>query len=167
MPHDDIAQLLTRQVSLPVLFSQAMSVAAEGADLIVTAAPADARLTERAAGCGVPAVSIPASTRPGRLDAPLAQALAALFTAGAVTDLMPFLAPARAPGSAIPDTLASKTVPRMRDAEPEASRTPGHGGGTDGGTDGGTADRSAQLPGQGAGLLPVRPQRHPGGTVGG
>ncbi len=129
MPQDDIARQLTQMVSLPVLFSQAMSAAAEGADLIVAAAPPDAVLTGQAAGYGVPAVSIPASTRPGHIDATLAQALAALFTAGAVTDLTPFLAPARPLGTAPWDTLASKTVPRMRMAEPDAPQAAGAGNG--------------------------------------
>ena len=129
MPQDDIARQLTQMVSLPVLFSQAMSAAAEGADLIVAAAPPDAGLTGQAAGYGVPAVSIPASTRPGHIDATLAQALAALFTAGAVTDLTPFLAPARPLGTGPWDTLASKTVPRMRMAEPDAPPAAGAGNG--------------------------------------
>jgi enediyne polyketide synthase len=59
-PGDDIAELLTGQVSLPVLFAQAMMLAAEGADLIVTAGP-DASLAAAAAECGgVPVVAIPA-----------------------------------------------------------------------------------------------------------
>ena len=46
----------------------------------------------------------------------MAQAVAALFAAGAVTDLAPHLGQARATGSG--GTLASRTVPRMRTGEP-------------------------------------------------
>jgi 3-oxoacyl-(acyl-carrier-protein) synthase len=164
-PQDDIARLLTQIVSLPVLFSQAMSAAAKGADLIVAAAPPDAGLTGQAAGYGVPAVAIPASTRPGLMDAALAQALAALFTAGAVTDLTPYLAPARPLGSTPWDTLASKTVPRMRVAEPQAAPDAPQAAGAGNGVRERTAARSEKLAGQGPGLFPVRPQRHPGGAV--
>ena len=84
----------------------------------------------------MPAVPIPAALPPGNTDhagrpgAALAQALAALFTAGALTDLTPFLPAANAgeEGRAREggigggrelsgSTLASRTVPRMRAAE--------------------------------------------------
>jgi hypothetical protein len=85
----------------------------------------------RAAECGgVPAVPIPAALPPGNTDqagrpgAALTQALAALFTAGALTDLTPFLPTANAGEEGIGggretsgSTLASRTVPRMRAAE--------------------------------------------------
>jgi len=138
---DDIARLLARQVTRPVLFAQAMAEAATGADLIVTAGP-DAGLGARATECtGVPAVPIPAALpsghslpsgskdQRGRLGAALAHAIAALFAAGALTDLTPFLAAAGEGGrcggpSASGDTLASRPaagcVPRMRCAQ-EAS----------------------------------------------
>jgi enediyne polyketide synthase len=133
---DDIAELLARQVSLPVLFAQAMTQAARGADLIVVAGP-DARLAAVAAECsGVPAVAVPVAAPPGagvgvggvgvRTDAgatPSADAVAALFAAlfaaGAVTDLTPFLT---TPSSA--DVLASTSVPRMRTAERAAPLVP-------------------------------------------
>src|SRR5207248_3011379 len=91
---------LAGQVTRPVLFAQAMAQAAVGADLIVTAGlGSDAGLAARAAECGgVPAVPIPAVLPPGNKEQPgvaSAQAIAALFTAGALTDLTPFLA---APG---------------------------------------------------------------------
>jgi hypothetical protein len=138
---DDIARLLARQVTRPVLFAQAMAEAATGADLIVTAGP-DAGLGARATECtGVPAVPIPTALpsghslpsgskdQRGRLGAALAHAIAALFAAGALTDLTPFLAAAGEGGrcggpSASGDTLASRPaagcVPRMRCAQ-EAS----------------------------------------------
>jgi hypothetical protein len=101
-----------------------MTLAAEGADLIVTAGP-DAALAAAAAECGgVPAIAIPAPGPAGglvRADAhrqTLAKAIAALFAAGAITDLGPFLTSSRPAG-----TLASRTVPRMRDAEPPAPKT--------------------------------------------
>jgi len=135
---DDMARLLAGQVTRPVLFAQAMAQAAAGADLIMTAGLGpDAGLTARAAECGgVPAVPIPAALPPGNTDqrgrpgAALTQALAALFTAGALTDLTPFLPAANAgeEGRAREEgtgggrelsgsTLASRTVPRMRAGE--------------------------------------------------
>jgi acyl transferase domain-containing protein len=135
---DEMARLLAGQVTRPVLFAQAMAQAAAGADLIMTAGLGpDAGLTARAAECGgVPAVPIPAALPPGNTDqtgrpgAALTQALAALFTAGALTDLTPFLPAANAgeEGRAREggtgggremsgSTLASRTVPRMRAAE--------------------------------------------------
>ena len=94
-PEDDIARMLADQVTRPVLFAQAMTQATRGADLIVTAGP-DAALAARAAECsGVPAVSIPATPPDGLPGTSLIQAIAALFTAGALTDLTPFLGPAR------------------------------------------------------------------------
>jgi acyl transferase domain-containing protein len=139
-PEDDLAWLLATQVTRPVLFAQAMAQAAHAADLIVIAGP-DAGLADRAAECGgVPAVAIPASRgvlappgvpagdgrgprsgrpgagpgpgRPGPGQVALAEAIAALFVAGAITDLRPYLGPERAtaPGG----TLASRTVPRTR-----------------------------------------------------
>jgi hypothetical protein len=135
---DDMARLLAGQVTRPVLFAQAMAQAAADADLIMTAGPGpDAGLTARAAECGgVPAVPIPAALPAGNTDqrsrpgAALTQALAALFTAGALTDLTPFLPAANAgeEGRAREEgtgggrelsgsTLASRTVPRMRAAE--------------------------------------------------
>ncbi|HEY3650287.1 MAG TPA: acyltransferase domain-containing protein [Streptosporangiaceae bacterium] len=135
---DDMARLLAGQVTRPVLFAQAMAQAAAGADLIVTAGPgSDSGLTARAAACGgVPAVPIPAALPPGSTDqkgrpgAALTEALAALFTAGALTDLTPFL-PAASAGEErrarqggtrggremSGSTLAGRTVPRMRAAE--------------------------------------------------
>ena len=136
-PGDDIADLLARQLSLPVLFGQALAAAAEEggegerleeaggpggvqgsgeskrADLIVIVGPDDGLAAVAAGCCGVPAIALPA-TKHGTLDARsviTAQAVAALFAAGAVTDLTPFLA---GPGS----MLAAGTVPRMRDSEP-------------------------------------------------
>ncbi len=131
---DDIVSLLARQVSLPVRFSQAMSQAAEGADLIVTAGP-DAGLAAAAAECGgVPAVAIGV-----RGDASLAEAVAALFAAGAVTDLTPFLAGSGLASDA--DTLARQTVPQMRvPAVPS-------GGDADNGKGGRSAVRSGKLSG--------------------
>ncbi len=143
---DDLAWLLAAQVTRPVLFAQAMAQAAAAADLIVIAGP-DAGLAARAAECGgVPAVAIPAvrglprtpgvhgapginqagGFRPGPDQVALAQVVAALFAAGAITDLAPHLGPARAAGSG--GTLASRTVPRMRTAELTPARAPATGG---------------------------------------
>jgi hypothetical protein len=130
---------------MPVLFAQAMTQAAQGADLIVVAGP-DAGLAAAAAGCaGIPAIAIPALASAGLADAiPVggtgtgrtgtgstgtgdagavfpARTVAALFAAGAVSDLLPFLTTTRTA-----DTLASRTVPRMRNAEPAAPRHERH-----------------------------------------
>jgi enediyne polyketide synthase len=138
----DIAELLARQVSLPVLFAQAMTQAAGEADLILTAGP-DAGLAATAAECsGVPAVTVPVPARaglagagftgagftgagrPGADSAALAQLLAALFAAGAITDLLPFLGP-----SGPAETLASRTIPRMRVGDPDGTQVPQGPGG--------------------------------------
>jgi enediyne polyketide synthase len=130
---DDIADLLARQVSLPVLFAQAMTKAAQDADLIVTAGP-DAALAATAAGCcGLPAVAVPALAQAGLGEpdgsdgadpAMSATMIAALFAAGAITDLLPFLTP-----SGPADTLASPAIPRMRMSEPaESQASQGVGG---------------------------------------
>jgi enediyne polyketide synthase len=128
-PDDDLGWLLAAQVTRPVLFAQAMAQAVGAADLIVIAGP-DAGLAGRAAESGgVPAVAIPAGHAArgpgwhgpgwhGPEQAALAQAVAALFAAGAITDLAPYLGQARAAASG--GTLASRTVPRMRPAEPLA-----------------------------------------------
>ena len=150
-PEDDLAWLLATQVTRPVLFARAMAQAARAADLIVIAGP-DAGLAGRAAECGgVPAVAIPASrgvlawpgvpagggrglrsgrpgpgpdrAAPGQMA--LAEAIAALFAAGAVTDLRPYLGQERATASG--GTLASRAVPRMRPAEPPARPAPATG----------------------------------------
>jgi hypothetical protein len=172
-PEDDLAWLLATQVTRPVLFAQAMAQAARAADLIVIAGP-DAGLADRAAECGgVPAVAIAAGrgaltlpdapagrgrgSRPGRpgrpgLDRPgpdqmaLAQAVAALFAAGAVTDLGPYLGQPRATASG--GTLASRTVPRMRPAEPlaPAAEVSGRTGAANGA---GAADRAGAADGTG------------------
>jgi enediyne polyketide synthase len=116
-PGDDIAELLSSQVSLPVRFDRAIAHAARRADLIVMAGPGTG-LAAGAAECGgVPAVAVPGPVRPRHADAEqaaLAEAVAALFAAGAITDLMPFLA---ATSGAAAATLASGTVPRMRAGE--------------------------------------------------
>jgi enediyne polyketide synthase len=132
MPGDDLADQLSRQLSLPVLFAQALPVAAAEADLIVVAGP-DTDLAALAAdGCGVPAVAVTGAVPvpPGHpADAARnipATTAAALFTAGAITDLAPFMA---APAPV--DLLARQTIPRMREAEPTgrhrdgASQDPG------------------------------------------
>jgi enediyne polyketide synthase len=130
LPGEDIAELLARQPSLPVLFEQAITQAAEGADLIVTAGPeAGLDLLAGAAAdcCAVPAITVPGAALASPADAARlipASTVAALFAAGAVTDLTPFLTAFRAR-----DTLASRTVPRMREGEP-ATR-PGRSTGQD------------------------------------
>ena len=116
MPDDDLAAQLARQLSAPVLFAQAMTLTAGEADLIVVAGP-DAGLAALAAACGgVPAVAVTgaAPSHPADVARNIpVSTVAALFAAGAITDLAPFMA---APGPA--DTLARQRIPRMREAEP-------------------------------------------------
>jgi enediyne polyketide synthase len=116
MPGDDLAEQLSRQLSLPVLFEQALTLAAGEADLIVVAGP-DAGLAELAAsGSSGPAVAVTGAAPGHAADAARntpADTVAALFAAGAITDLAPFMtAPAPV------DLLARQTIPRMREAEP-------------------------------------------------
>jgi enediyne polyketide synthase len=119
---EDIAGLLARQMSRPVLFAQAMTKAAQDADLIVTAGPDTALAATAAECCGIPAVAVPASAQAGRTGAygsdpgMSATMIAALFAAGAITDLLPFLAPSRPA-----DTQAGRAIPRMRMGEPAES----------------------------------------------
>ena len=129
MPGDDLAEQLARQLSLPVLFTQALTVAAAEADLIVVAGPDTELAALAAGGCGVPAVAVTGAAPGPPADAARntpAAVVAALFTAGAITDLAPFMA---APASV--DLLARQTIPRMREAEPAgrhrdgASQDPG------------------------------------------
>ena len=157
-PDDDLGWLLAAQVTRPVLFAQAMAQAAGAADLIVIAGPDAGLAGRAAECGGVPAIAIPAGhgahrahgvrgpgwrgaghhesgwRGPGRHgpgwhgpdQTALAQAIAALFAAGAITDLAPYLGQARAAASG--GTLASRTVPRMRPAEPLApARAPAPG----------------------------------------
>ena len=83
----------------------------------MTAGPDDG-LAAMAAGRGVPYVAVPA--RGAQAGPATAQAVAALFAAGAITDLTPFISPpppvgmlagVAGPGGPLP-------VPRMRDGEP-------------------------------------------------
>lgn len=116
MPGDDLAEQLARQLSLPVLFAHAMMLAAGPADLIVVAGP-DAGLAALAADCcGVPAVTVsgvhPACLPDAARNVPAAT-VAALFAAGAVTDLAPFMTAPRTR-----DREAGQAVPRMREVEP-------------------------------------------------
>ena len=116
---DDIADTLARQVTLPVLFAQAMTRAAQDADLIVTAGLDTALAATAAECCGIPAVAVPAPIQAdltGSDPGVWAMMIAALFAAGAITDLLPFLAP-----SWPADTLASRAIPRMRIGEPAES----------------------------------------------
>jgi len=92
---DDIALLLGEQITAPVRFTEALAVAAHGADLLCVAGPAASLgwMTAMAAGsCAVPAVGIPGAF--GRAgghgpDDGMPDAIAALFTAGALTTLDP------------------------------------------------------------------------------
>jgi enediyne polyketide synthase len=144
---DDIADLLARQISLPVLFAETMTKAAQDADLIVTAGPDTVLAATAAECCGIPAVAVPAPAQADLggsygLDPGMsATMIAALFAAGAITDLLPFLA---LPWAA--DTVAGRAIPRMRMGEPAESQAPqGLGGHAERGN---TPRRSAARSGQ-------------------
>jgi hypothetical protein len=77
---DDLAALLSAQLTSPVRFREALASAADGAALLVMAAP-DEALAAAAACSGVPVVSFPADGRGTGACA------AALFVAGALPDL--------------------------------------------------------------------------------
>jgi enediyne polyketide synthase len=137
---EDIAGLLARQLTQPVLFAPAITLAAAEADLLVIAGPdPDLRLTSMAtAASGVPAIPMPALVRESAADQ--ADVIAVLFAVGAITDLMPFLsAPAANPAAdqtpadqtaadqprtdpaSVSDTALSPVtwaVPAARDGEP-------------------------------------------------
>jgi enediyne polyketide synthase len=132
LPGDDVAELLASQLSRPVLFAQAMALAAEQADLIVVAGPDDG-LADLAAGCcAAPVVtipSVPVTGGPGSRDpAGDARLAAALIAAGAISDAT----------ALAPSVLARRwTVPRMRAGEA------GHGQGSGQEIGAGTTARSA------------------------
>jgi enediyne polyketide synthase len=124
---DDVPDALARQLTMPVLFAQAMAVAAADTDLLVIAGPdgdpaaphtqsqpGSASLTAIAtAASGVPAIRI---THPAA-----AETIGTLFAAGAINDLLPFLGtqPQNA-ASSDPEPL-TWTIPQARDAETPAT----------------------------------------------
>ncbi len=136
LPGEDLAELLAGQLSRPVQFASAMAVAAQRADLIVTAGPDEGLAQLAAACCAVPCVAVPgappgvrgtlgagprgtsrAGAWPGgAYPAATARAVAALFAAGAIRD-----AAVLNPGGP-QDAPASGLVPRMRDGEPTGPR---------------------------------------------
>ncbi len=85
-PGEDLAALLARQLSQPVLFGPAMALAAQDADLIVTAGPDEGLADLAAACCAVPCVAIPPGPGGpgGAYPVATARAVAALFAAGAI-----------------------------------------------------------------------------------
>jgi enediyne polyketide synthase len=111
---DDIGALLTGQLTRPVLFAGAMALAAEPADLIVVAGSQPSLAAIAALAGGRPAITLPpASTMAAVSTAPAALA-AALFAAGAVDDLTPFLL-----GHQQEPDLVTWAVPPMRDGSGE------------------------------------------------
>ena len=143
LPGDDLAAMLAGQLSRPVLFTQAMVLAAEGADLIVSAGPDDGLTGVVACWGAVPYVVVPGG--PAEADpVAAARAGAALFAAGAMSDPGALDLSARAwrelagsGGSAGSEGLAGSEgpaggpsgtadrafVPRMRDSEATGPRT--------------------------------------------
>jgi hypothetical protein len=110
---EDIAALLCAQLTTPVRFREALAVVADGADLLMLAAP-DEALAAAAACSGLPVTSVPASGQ----DA--GECTAALFAAGALPDLaasaqsagpgtVAQLAAVRAAGTAQPPVTTAET----------------------------------------------------------
>ena len=120
---EDIAGLLASQLTQPVLFVPAITLAAADADLLVIAGPdPDLSLASMAsAASGVPAIRMPAAHSDAA--AHHAEAIAALFAVGAIADLTPFLT-----------------------APPATSATADHIPGSQTSTDIGSADDTAILP---------------------
>ena len=101
MPGDNVAELLAGQLSQPVLFAQAMALAAEQSDLIVVAGPDDGLAGLASGCCAVPVVTIPGTALPGtalpggpvpgspagRDQSGTARLIAALFATGAISDV--------------------------------------------------------------------------------
>ena len=118
-PRADLAGLLARQLSQPVLFGPAMALAAQDADLIVTAGPDHGLADLAAACCAVPCVAIPPGPGGpgGAYPAATARAVAALFAAGAV-NAVGALDPAGPRGP-----RPGRLIPRMRDGESTGPRT--------------------------------------------
>jgi enediyne polyketide synthase len=137
MPADNIAGLLADQLSLPVLFGQAMALAADGADLLIIAGPDNSRslAAMATAASGVPAIGAPAAKDD-------AAAIGALFTAGAVGDLTPSLT-GSAPTRIGPVTWA---VPPARNGQTADGHTAGgHAAGGQNGAGRETTVRSGKM----------------------
>jgi Polyketide synthase dehydratase/Acyl transferase domain len=100
---EDIAALLCAQLTTPVRFREALGAVADGADLLMLAAP-DQALAAAAACSGVPVTSVPASGQdPGACTA-------ALFAAGALPDLA---APAQAAEHGVVTQLAPQRAAQV------------------------------------------------------
>jgi enediyne polyketide synthase len=107
---DDISELLTGQLTRPVLFAQAMAVAADAADLIVVAGAQPSLTAIAALAGGQPAVALPPPSTMATTQTAAAELVTALFVAGAIDDLSPFLLARQQE----PDA-ATWAVPPMRD----------------------------------------------------
>jgi enediyne polyketide synthase len=110
-PADDIVGMLAGQLGRPVLFAQAMALAAREADLLVIAGPdpGNSLAAMATAASGVPAIRMPAVAD----EADRAAAIAALFAAGAIGDLLA-ARPNRADENTVPVTWV---VPPARHGE--------------------------------------------------
>ncbi|HEX8007082.1 MAG TPA: acyltransferase domain-containing protein, partial [Trebonia sp.] len=84
---EDIPGLLAGQVTRPALLAGALALASADADLILLASPEPAVASAAAGGGRLPVVQAPLERR----SAPVPAALAALFAAGALSSLRPFL----------------------------------------------------------------------------
>jgi enediyne polyketide synthase len=120
--NDDTAALLTSQLTRPVLFAQAMALAGEQADLIMVAGPQPGLAAIAALAAGGPAITLPPASTLAAAGTTPAELVAALFAAGAIDDLTPFLLARQQE----PD-LVTWAVPPMRDGSQEGAQRPGTG----------------------------------------
>jgi acyl transferase domain-containing protein len=102
---DDLAALLCAQLTIPIRFREALAAAADGAALLVMAAP-DEALAAAAACSGVPVVSFPADGQGTGACA------AALFVAGALPNLANLVPAPSAPEPAVPIRVAGAAAGR-------------------------------------------------------
>ena len=121
-----------------------MALAAAGADVAVTAGT-DGALAGMVGGCGLACVPVP--VQPSQASPATARAVAALFAAGAITDLTPYLGAPRlaATMAGMASAGAPLPVPRMRDGEPSAEPGPGPGPQTGPRTTAGSAQFNPKL----------------------
>jgi len=114
---DDIGALLTSQLTRPVLFAHAMTVAAEPADLIVVSGAQPSLTAIAALAGGRPAIALPPASTMAADQTASAELVTALFVAGAVDDLSRFLLARQQE----PD-VTTWAVPPMRDGSRDGAR---------------------------------------------
>ncbi|MBV9450490.1 MAG: acyltransferase domain-containing protein [Streptosporangiaceae bacterium] len=130
-PADDIADLLAGQLARPVLFAQALGVAARAADLLVVAGrDANPASPSSLAAMAAAAGTVPAICVPRDCEAALTQAVATLYAAGAIKDLRMFMPRRNRPRrlAAVP----AVPTPRTPEADQPSAMIMGRRGGAGG-----------------------------------